>query len=175
MTGPSIEIPSTTAPYSLSVSDGENQYGALSIFGSGLVYDPQVLNLLTGSDPAKTPQRVSTTVDNPFISTLEQAYDTGIWASVDASGPVVSLSLSIPTSSIASFGTTPGSLIQWGLSQYRVTSSTVTAMAVTLTCVRHVTVGDFDDLWSGLTAGDHDAVWGNYQAKDQIVYPYKTA
>lgn len=173
--GPRVEIPSTTAPYSLSVSDGENQYGALSIFGSGLVYDPQVLNLLTGSDPAKTPQQIATTVDNPFISTLEQAYDTGIWASVDASGPVISLSLSIPTSSIASFGTTPGSLIRWGLSQYRVTSSTVTKMTTTLTCVRHVTVGDFDAIWSGLTVSDHDFVWATYQTKDQIVYPYKTA
>jgi len=85
------------------------------------------------------------------------------------------LSLSIPTSSIASFGTTPGSLIQWGLSQYRVTSSTVTKMTVTLTCVKHVTVGDFDAIWSGLTVGDHDAVWATYQTKDQIVYPYKTA
>ncbi len=173
--GPREEIPSTTAPYSLAVSDGVNLYAALSIFGSGLIYDPQVLNLLTGSDPAKTPQQVATTVDNAFISTLEQAYDTGIWASVDASGPVVTFDISVPTRSISSFGTTPGSLISWQSSQYRVVSSTVSKMSVDLTCVRYVTVADFDAIWNGQTVGDHDAVWATYQTKDQIVYPYKTA
>ena len=171
--GPSIQIPSTTAPYSLAVSDGTNQYAALSIFGSGLVYDPEVLSLLTGADPTKTPQQVATTVDNPFISTVAQAYNTGIWASIDASGPMVSLTLTIPTSSITSFGTTPGSIVQWGSSAYRVVSSTVRSMGIDLTCVRHVTVADFDAVWAGKTVGMHDAVWAAYQCKDQIVYPYK--
>lgn len=175
LVGPSVEIPSTTAPYTLAVSDGENQYAALSIYGSGVVYDPKVLNLLTASTPSKTPQQVATSVDNAFIATLQDAYDTGIWASVDASGPVVGLTLTIPTSSVSAFGATPGSLIEWQLSQYRVMSSRMSKMSAELTCTRHVTVADFDAIWSGETVGDHDAVWDGYEAKDQIVYPYKTS
>lgn len=170
--GPSEEIPSTTAPYNLAVSDGTNQYAALSILGSGLVYDAKVLNLLTGADPAKTPQQVATTVDNPFISTIEQAYDTGIWASVDASGPIVSLTLTIPTSSITSFGTTPGSIIAWRSSIYRVMSSTVGKMGVDLQCVRHVTVADFDAVWGLFDVNYHDSYWAGYEAKDQMVLPF---
>lgn len=173
VTGPREEIPSTTGPYSLAVSDGENQYAALSIFGSGLVYEPKILPLLTGADPARTSQQVATTIDNPFLSTVEQAYDTGIWASIDASGPTVSLTFSVPTSSIASFGVTPGALVEWQSLQYRVVSSRITNLSADLTCVRHVTVEDFDNLWNGFSVGYHDDLWDTYQAKDQIVYTLK--
>jgi hypothetical protein len=173
--GPREEIPSTTAPYSLAVSDGTNQYGALSIVGAGIVGNSDTLNLLTGADPTKTPQQIATTVNNVFIATVEQAYDAGGWASVDASGPVVSFSLTVPTSSVAEFGVTPGSIVVWQNSSYRVMSSTVGKMGVSLQCVRYVTVNDFDNVWSISTVGDHDAVWSSYECKDQIVYPYKTA
>lgn len=170
--GPSEEIPSTTAPYSLAVSDGQNQYAALSILGTGIVADPQTLNLLTGADPSITPQDVAFTVNNAFINSEEQAYDAGIWASVDASGPRVEYSLSLPTVALTGFGDTAGSLISAESSTYRVLDATVGRTATSVRAVRHVTVGDFDGRWAGRTVANHDAFWSAYSGEDQRVLPY---
>jgi hypothetical protein len=173
VTGPSEEIPSTTGPYSLAVSDGSNQYAALSILGSGVIADRETLELLTGADPSKTPQQIATTIVNPFIATLEQAYDSGIWATVDASGPRVSFNVTIPINALQGFGQTAGSLVNWGQSTYRVVSASVGSLGATLECVRHVTVGQFDDVWNGLDVDDHDTVWDSYICEDQRIIPYK--
>lgn len=172
LTGPREQIPSTTAPYSLAVSDGQNQYAALSILGSGVVADPQTLNLLTGSDPDITPQEVAFTVNNAFINTLEQAYDAGIWAAVDASGPRVTYSLDVPTSNLTGFGDIAGALIQAEDSTYRVTDATVGRTSTSVNAVRHATVGAFDDAWSGETVGDHDTYWDTFLCEDQRILPY---
>jgi hypothetical protein len=172
--GPSEEIPSTTGPYSLAVSDGSNQYAALSILGSGVIANRETLELLTGADPDKTPQRVATTITNPFIATLEQAYDSGIWATVDASGPRVSFTVTVPISALEGFGQTAGSLVNWNQSTYRVVSASVGSLGATLECVRHVTVGQFDEVWDGLDVDDHDTAWNDYICEDQRILPYKT-
>lgn len=172
LTGPREQIPSTTAPYSLAVSDGQNQYAALSTLGSGVVADPQTLNLLTGADPSITPQDVAFTVDNAFINTLEQAYDAGIWAAVDASGPRTTYNIDVPTVAVTGFGDAAGSLIQAETSTYRVVDATVGRTSTSVTAIRHATVGTFDDFWSGQTVDEHDAFWGTYLCEDQRVLPY---
>lgn len=172
LTGPREQIPSTTAPYSLAVSDGQNQYAALSILGSGVVADPQTLNLLTGADPDITPQEVAFTVNNAFISTLEQAYDAGIWAAVDASGPRVAYTIDVPTLNLTGFGDTAGALIQAEDSTYRVTDATVGRTSTSINAVRHATVGAFDDAWSGENVGSHDTYWDTFLCEDQRILPY---
>ncbi|UXO93839.1 hypothetical protein Pan2_20 [Pseudanabaena phage Pan2] len=172
LTGPREQIPSTTAPYSLAVSDGQNQYAALSILGSGVVADPQTLNLLTGADPDITPQEVAFTVTNAFINTLEQAYDAGIWAAVDASGPRVAYTIDVPTLNLTGFGDTAGALIQAEDSTYRVTDATVGRTSASINAVRHATVGAFDDAWSGENVGSHDTYWDTFLCEDQRILPY---
>lgn len=173
VTGPTEEIPSTTAPYSLAVSDGENQYAALSFYGSGVLAGPATLELLTGANPDKTPTKVATTVSNVFIATREQAFDTGLWASVDASGPKIALTLSVPTRALVGFGVTPGSLIAWRNSTYRIVDASVGNLVTSLNCIRHVTVADFDAVWAGSTVAAHDAAWDGYLTEDQKVLPYR--
>jgi hypothetical protein len=174
MIGPREEIPSTTSPYSMAVSDGQNQYAALSILGSGVVADPKTLNLLTGADPAKVKQEVAFSVNNPFINTLAQAYDSGMWASLDGSGPRVGLSLAIPTADLNGFGLVAGSIIHYADCDYRVMSAGIGRLKAQLECVRHVTVGAFDDAWAGETVGDHDTAWDGYLCEDQVILPYKS-
>ncbi len=174
-TGPREQIPSTTAPYSLAVSDGANQYAALSILGSGVVADTKTLNLLTGANPDITPQQVAFSVNQPFINRLGQAYDSGIWATVDASGPRVELSMSVPVNALTGFGVTAGSLITLRNSTFRVTSATVGAAQANISATRHVTVGTFDSVWAGQTVGDHDTAWANYLCEDQKVLSYLNA
>ncbi|MCV6900708.1 hypothetical protein OE165_27125, partial [Escherichia coli] len=91
----------------------------------------------------------------PFISALEQAYDSGVWASLDASSPRVNLSVTIPINNLSGFGVTAGSIVQWGELFYRVTSATVGSLNATLECTRHTTVADFDANWSGFTVAQH--------------------
>ena len=172
LTGPREQIPSTTMPYSLAVSDGTNQYGALSILGSGVVADPQTLNLLTGANADITPQEVAFTVNQPFINTVAQAYDAGIWAAVDASGPRVDLSIVVPTSGLTGFGVTAGSLINIEDSTYRVTAATVGRTQTSIQAARHATVAGFDAAWNGETVADHDAVWVDYLCEDQRILTY---
>lgn len=171
-TGPREQIPSTTAPYSLAVSDGQNQYAALSIVGSGVVADPQTLNLLTGADPTITQQEVAFTVNNAFINTPEQAYDAGIWAAVDASGPRVTYTIDVPTLNVTGFGDAAGALIQAEDSTYRVTDATLSRTSTTINAVRHATVGTFDDGWAGETVADHDTYWNTFLCEDQRILPY---
>jgi hypothetical protein len=173
LTGPTEEIPSTTAPYSLSVSDGDNQYAAFSIIGSGVTATPDTLELLTGADRAKTLQELAFTISNPFISTLAQAFDTGIWATVEASGPRLSISLTVPTNSVEGFGLAQGSVFRYDGCDYRITDAGLGRTSTTINGVRHVTVDAFDTAWAGSDVADHDAVWADYVCEDQKPLPFK--
>lgn len=65
------------APYRIAMSSGSsNYYNALHITGTGVVWNEQVLTLLTGN--AATSTEVGVTVTNPYVSTLAQAYNLGI-------------------------------------------------------------------------------------------------
>ena len=173
LTGPTEEIPSTTAPYSLAVSDGDNQYAAFSIIGSGVIATPETLELLTGADRAKTLQELAFTISNPFISTFGQAFDTGIWATVEASGPRLSISLTVPTNSVEGFGLAQGSVFRHDGCDYRITDADLGRTSTTINGVRHVTVDAFDTAWAGSDVADHDAVWADYVCEDQKPLPFK--
>jgi hypothetical protein len=175
LTGPGIEIPSTTSPYSLAVSDGVNQYAALSILGSGIVGQPKTLNLLTGVNANIPSLEVGPTINNPFISTIGLALDTGIWATVDIGGPKMMLSFSVPTASLSGFGLTAGALVSYNSSIYRVTTGSIGRVATTLTCARHATVADSDAIWASQDVSDFDAFWDGYLSEDNKIIPLKTS
>lgn len=160
-----------TPPYSLSLSSGGKEYSALRICGQGYRKNKKTLTLQTGATPEKTPQDVAKTIENVFLDSAADSYDRGIHASLDASGPRVTVSGTIPTSSINGFGLTPGSMFQYKDSIYRVTDCTIGDVAVSFNAVRYVTVADFDTVWSGKTVAQHDGVWGTNDVSDQIIMP----
>jgi hypothetical protein len=171
--GPDSEIPSTTAPYSVALSDGQNQYATLSIIGSGIESNPETINILTGASPDKVTKEVGLTIDSPFLGSASRAYDAAAWAIVDISGPRITLSVTPSSDSFSGFGLAPGSIIQYRDSAYRVISATWNRLSVTLECVRHVTVGDFDAEWSGENVGTFDAFWTDYVNGDLKVSPLR--
>lgn len=172
LTAPGSVIPGTTPPYSVAYSDGQNNFGALALIGSGVITDVKTLNLKTGANEEKTQQKVSTTISNPFINTLEQAYDRGIWASQAAAGPIVELSGTIPTSSISGFGFAAGSLIFFKNNIYRIVEANISNVSVSFNAVSYVLVENFDEAWEGKTVGDHDDVWGESEIEDQTIFPF---
>jgi len=170
---PGSEIPGTTAPYSLAYSDGVNSFGALALVGSGVVANGETLNLLTGANFEKTQQETSSTISNPFVNNILQAYDRGIWAAHAAAGPVVELSGGIPTSLVSGFGLAAGSIVYYKDSLYRIFEVQVGRVSSTFRAVAYVTVGDFDSLQGGRTVGLHDEFWGGAEVEDQIIFPLK--
>jgi hypothetical protein len=172
VTGPIQEIPAYPGPYKLAYSDGSNDYAAFSVTGRGITNDSKTLSLQTAADRTKTKQDVAKTVNNPFIDTLEMAYDRGVWASAEAAGPRVSLSGTVPNNAINGFGFAAGSLIKYNDSQYRVTDANINNIGVSFNAVRHVTVEEFDAFWDGKTVSYHDGVWYGFDSQDQIIIPF---
>lgn len=173
--GPNSEIPSTTGPYTLEASDGENTFAALKIIGSGVYAGDSQLHLITGIDTDKYSRTTVNTINNPFVITEENAYDRGIWASMKASGPVVSVNFNVPVTSIDGIGLTCGSLFNYMDSTYRVISCSIGNLSVLINAERYVTVADINSIWGALTVAEFDAVWGSLECQDQIVFPYKVA
>jgi len=173
--GPSEELASDgyPGPYKVAYTAAGTDYAALSIVGSGVRTKPQTLKLTTGADPLKTAQDVAKTVNNYFIATKHQAYDRGIWASGEASGPRVVLSGSIPVTSAMRFGLIAGSRIRYRDSIYRITDVTISNIALNFNAVRHVTVEDVDALWDGKTVGLFDAMWEGYDNSDFVIAPLR--
>jgi hypothetical protein len=147
--GPYTEVTLAGGPYRIAVSDGSNEYASLKVGGTGVYSGDNVLELRTGLDPEKYTRATVNTITNPFINTLEQAYDRGVWASNKASGPAVTLTATIPTRDVVAIGLTSGSLINYNQSTYRVTSDTVSNVSTSLNAEYYVTVDDVDALWDG--------------------------
>jgi hypothetical protein len=67
------------APYRIAMTAGASSYyNSLHITGTGVTWDKQLLTLPTGTKDPLASDAVGTTVDNPFISSLSEAYDLGI-------------------------------------------------------------------------------------------------
>lgn len=67
------------APYQIAIASGtSNAYSTLRIVGAGVFFNKQKLTLPTGVETTKTAVIVGATVDNPFISTLNDAYTAGM-------------------------------------------------------------------------------------------------
>jgi len=164
--------PAYVGPFKLAYSSG-NDYAALSITGSGVKTTPATLKIRTGADPEKVAQDVSKTISNQFIVTKTQAYDRGAWAIFEASGPKVTLSLTVPVSAISSFGLAAGSLIYYRDSIYRVNDATIGNLVVSINATRYVTVDDFDLVWDGKTVGSHDLMWLGFDTSDQVIAPLR--
>lgn len=172
--------PSTTptpaeypGPYKLAYSASGSDYAALSITATGVRTKPQTLKIRTAADDLKVAQDIAKTINNPFIATKNMAYDRGEWAIVEASGPKVTLSGSIPVTSVQGFGLVAGSLINYRDSIYRITDATIGNLVVSFNASRHVTVDDFDLVWAGKTVGSHDLMWFGYDTADEVIAPLR--
>jgi hypothetical protein len=174
-TGTAGEVTLAGGPYELAASTGSSKFASLKIAGTGVYAGDNVLPLLTGIDPLKYTRANVNSITNPFIASLEQAYDRGVWASQKASGPVVTLNASVPVSSITGVGETPGSLIQYRDSTYRIMSCSLNGISASLGAENYVTVADVDAIWGSQTVADYDSLWDSYECQDQTIFPYKVA
>lgn len=91
-------IPLATGEYAstFSVALGSdttgNRYSTFRIVGTGVAFDKEKVTVYTGVSPSLTATEVGVTIDNPFISTQQEAYRVGYRAIPAFSGPVPTLS-----------------------------------------------------------------------------------
>lgn len=173
LTGPSSDIPGVAGPYSLAVSDGQNSYAALSIAGIGVTTNPETIRVNTGADDSKTTVEIAATLNSPFVTNIASAYGAAAWMGVDAAGPTVTISMTIPTNRLTSFGSTPGSLFSYKSCQYRVTDTSIGSTATSINAKWFVTADQMDAVWAGSTADQFDASWVGYSAADVQIKPLR--
>jgi hypothetical protein len=182
MVGPYTDTTLAGGPYELAASDGDNKYATLKIDGLGVNSAGGQLSLITAVDTSKSSRLTTTRIDNRFVRGIEQAYDRGVWASLKASGPDISLRATIPTAD--TYGpnawydfeipiSTAGALVDYEHSKYRVSSTSMSNISTALTCDWYVTVDDFDFAYQDYDVSEHDAFWDVYECQDQVIMPFK--
>ena len=69
-----------------------NRYSTFRIVGTGVAFDKVKHRIRTGVPASMTATEVGVTIDNPFISTVDERYQAGIPAARRFAGPVMALS-----------------------------------------------------------------------------------
>lgn len=100
------------SPYSIAETAGSFTHNALRLTGTGVKYRQESIEILTGTDTDLGTDESGATVDNPFISTLGDAYDNGIRTAQKYCGPENTVSVSVPPSA------TPGDVLGTEFSAY---------------------------------------------------------
>jgi hypothetical protein len=170
--GPREEIPGVPGPYSLAVSDGSTSYPAFTIAGRGVLASPETTRIGTGASTATTQVELVNTIDNPAVCSLADAYDRGMWAAAQASGPAITLSTTLPVTDVT-FGLVAGSLIQYNDNVFRITHASISNAAVSIDASYFATVGDFDTAWDMHLLTDFDSLWNGFVVQELKIRPLR--
>jgi hypothetical protein len=173
--GPKYPIPGFLAPFQFSQTSQANTLATLTILGAGVITKPTTVNLLTGANPATTPADITSTFDSPFITDIGTLYDAGVWAAVDAAGPVLSIDFSVATKTLEGFGLTAGSIVSYQNAHWRISTVKIGYNTSQVTADWYTTMQDMDTAWSGQLMGAKDIVWSGYEFADQLIEPLRTA
>lgn len=162
-------IPSRS-PFRLS--EGEDR-PALWIAGTGLVYHPEDITLLTGDTKASA-IGVPPEVDNVFLNEVQQTWDRGIHTAQYYGNAEVTLTFQgVPhirlVRTIAGqnseelttkFGFFAGAVARYEDAMYRVTSVNYSPDTMEVTLVEYTTIADRNKIWAGKTFGEMAAALG---------------
>lgn len=80
---------------SLSADESTGRYSTLRIVGSGVSFNKTSVIIPTGVPASLTGTEIGTTIDNPFLSTLDQLYRAGTRAARQFTGRTMTLSGSV--------------------------------------------------------------------------------
>lgn len=152
LTGPNNRA---LSPYRIGMSSGgSNIYNSLHITGTAVVWDKQLLTLTTGVPSSKTSVEIGATVDNPFISTLSDAYNAGVWAAASHAGLNYTVSGSAFNVNRAGQGR---DLIQATISDFNTAYPYGTLISAFNSMWASQTIADFNDYWLDQV----DLLWEN--------------
>ena len=109
-------IPSL-APFRIGVSSGPSDYySSLRIIGEGISFDEKVHRQPTGLTSEETSNEVGMTIENKFISTLEEAHDASMRAVINYAIPRQTYRFSAPA--LGDFVVVPGQTVYANFGEY---------------------------------------------------------
>jgi hypothetical protein len=177
--------PTNIGPFRLGFTAGDNNiYPYMKVKATSAVqYDKQKVNIPTGVPASKSVQAVGATVDNIFISTLDQAYRLGSITAGSFCAP--SQNISVSASSVTDstnligggpiIGNVAGARIQDGNSMYRIRSATLTQGDISYEAESDSIFSDFDTLWgTSRTFADFDTKFSGKNFEDFGIRPLIT-
>lgn len=77
---------------SLSSDDSTGRYSTLRIVGSGVAFNKETVRIPTGIPASRTATEVGVTIDNPFLSSRDDVYRTGLRAVRNYNGSAMTVS-----------------------------------------------------------------------------------
>lgn len=175
LTGPPDGIPGAPGPYSVSVSDGQQDYAVLSILGVGVVTTPETVEVFTGASESDTTVEYAPDVASPFITSYDDLYEAAAWSGQINSGLTVTLEGKVPTDKLQGFGLAPGALVLYRDCRYRIRKTTIDRVGAQIEADWYVTMDDHDTAVAGLTQSDLDAIWESKRVIDYEIAPLRTS
>lgn len=134
------------APYRIAMTSGSNNfYNSLHITGTGIIWDKKLLTLTTGAADTLTSEKIGTTVDNPFVSTLAEAYNLGAITAGIYSGSNTVISGSAYDINRSD---TYRELIQATIGDFNAEVTSGTLISVFNVTWNTKTIADFNDYWA---------------------------
>lgn len=131
-------------PYTIAMSAGNSSdYSSLRLVGTGVFTTRQLITLTSGVDTSRVTTAIGVTVDNPMISTSQQAFAAGLWTLKHYGIPTSTIT--VTTKGINRIGDT-GSYAYPTVAQFNA------AQVGQL-------VSNFNTAWSGKTIADFNAYW----------------
>jgi hypothetical protein len=191
--GPMLTIPGTVPPYRLTDTRGTP---TLTVMGSGVVTNPEVIRVGTGASEEIAPQIVAQSIDSPFLINSALAYTEGAWAAYHAGTPNQRFSMTFSanespdwaydTSGAGGTFQLTNAIMLYQDSEYLIENVEFTESTITVNVVRYNLVGHtdnsnilgvpnarFDEIWNGRTCAEFEAYWNIYTSQDFTIAPLR--
>jgi len=150
----------TLAPYKIGVeSSGEEDYPALYIVGTGVFFETEVKNFITGAPIEYISQEEGSDIDNVFMDNDFDVSCRGVAASQAACGPLVQMNITLAEN--ANFGDTIGKIFYDEQNKFRIINASFSDTQIVLTADACANFTDFTNIWTGKTFADFTARAGD--------------
>ncbi len=187
--GPARNLVNRVAPFKIADAGGTP---SLSLLGSGILSDPEILTIGTGVDPAVTTREVAQRIDFPFAQTAKIAYTEGTWGAYLSGTPNQHIVIRLPSdrtypwqldgAGVNGTGFMINTIVEWKDAQYIINQINATDSMLTLECVRYTRTGKepaeqsdprFEEIWGPKTVAEFEAFWSGYTAQDLNIAPLR--
>ena len=150
-----------------------NRYSTLRVVGTGVQFDKgDPIRIRTGVPASKAPTEVGVTVDNPFVSDLDDCYRIGTRAAREFAYPTPDLTADIISALPgndsqwlgSTFGNVAGARVWDRASKryYRVRESRFSEGSINYTADDDLIYGDVDEHFDGYTYGDVEDLYDGF-------------
>jgi hypothetical protein len=136
-----------------------NRYSTLRIRGTGVSFNKQIKRVRTGVPATKTGTDVGVTIDNVFLSTVDDLYRAGTRAARRFAGAIPGISASILKINQGDSGVTLGNVNGTRIYDpksrryYRIRSGTIQRDTISVQADNDLTNGDIEEFHNGRTYG----------------------